>query len=87
MIRKINTDPVLRDLFAVATVAEVSQRWEKHKNTVLWAIVEGKLDARKTPNGWLITVESVIRLWGQPKARPDFSTVQLTLPMWRRRSA
>lgn len=87
MIRKMHSDPVLRDLFAVATVSEIAGRWGKHKNTVLWALVEGKLDARRSSLGWLITVDSVIKLWGEPKVKPDLSTVQLTLPIWRKRSA
>ena len=77
------SDPVLRELFACVTVAEASERWHVHTNSVLAAIIAGKLDARKSGGVWLITTESLIRYWGKPEP-PDLSSVEITLPRWRR---
>lgn len=80
---RIGRDPVLRDLFAVVTVKEAARRWKKHANTVKWAIAAGKLDCRKSGNVWLITYDSLVKLWGKPTL-PDLTTVELVLPMWRK---
>lgn len=77
------SDPVIRELFAVVTVKEACARWHVSDSAVQDAIVRGKLDARKSGWVWLITVESLIRYWGNPEPA-DMESVQLTLPRWRR---
>jgi len=75
-------DPVLRDLFSVMTVHEAAARFDKHRNTVRQACIEGKLNYRASGQAILITTESLIRLWGPP-VPPDLGSVQLILPLWK----
>ena len=81
--RRKDGDSPLRDLFAVMTVPEAAHRFEVHPNTVREAMIAGKLDFRKAGGIWLITTDSLIRYWGNPKP-PDMDTVELTLPMWQK---
>lgn len=83
----VRGDPVLRDLFAVETVPEAARRWNVHQNTIRTAMTAGKLDCRLAGGTWLITVFSLIKVFGKPIEAPDLENVELSLPMWRKRSA
>lgn len=85
MTTKYQRNPVLRDLFAVMTVAEAAERFHKHVNSVRDAMIAGKLDFRRSEGTYLITTDSLIKLWGKPDPA-NLETVELTLPMWRRGS-
>lgn len=76
-------DPVLRDLFAVMTVSEAAVRFNRHTNTVRRVIMLGQLDCRLSGSTFLITTDSLVRLWGTP-GPPDLDNVELILPMWRK---
>lgn len=54
-------------LFEVVSIAEASRHWRKAANTIRLARDDGRICARKTPREWLITVESLRALWGEPK--------------------
>lgn len=53
-------------LYTVVSQSEAQRMWGKGQKTVDWARVRGKLDSRKSGKVWLITVASLIALWGQP---------------------
>ena len=57
---------VLKLLFASETIPEAARRWGWHENTIRAAMVAGKLDCRLAGGVWLITVESLVALWGEP---------------------
>lgn len=65
-----------RDLSRVTTPGEVAMLWEKSKSSVRRAISEGHLHAIRVHGRWLIAVESVYDLWGNPvhQRRPGDST-------------
>lgn len=51
----------------VVTLSEAARHWQKHANTVRRARDMGRLEARRTPTGWLIGVASLRALWGDPR--------------------
>lgn len=53
-------------LYRVTTVPEACKLWKKPRNTLLYAIDAGNLTARKSGKNWLVSVESLIHLWGHP---------------------
>lgn len=73
----------LRDLFAVVTVNEAAKRWNKHRNSVLEAMIQGKLDHRRSEGTWLITTESLIKLWGKPEPA-NLMECEFVLPIYRK---
>ena len=81
-VRRFNYNP-MRDLFACMTVKEAANRFDKHENSVRAAMIAGKVDYRKSAGTYLITTESLIKLWGKPLPT-QVDTVELTLPMWRK---
>lgn len=55
------------DLSQVVTISEVVERWGKHRNTVIQAIDQGRLYYEQRGSIYLISLGSVIALWGQEK--------------------
>lgn len=55
-------------LTAVLTRAEAARLWHRSPKTIQYQIDRGRLAARRTGRGWLITRASLIALYGdQPK--------------------
>jgi hypothetical protein len=53
-------------LYTVVTVGEAVRRWQRHHLTIRRAIDDRRLAARQSGTIWLISVESLIALWGLP---------------------
>jgi len=54
-------------LYTVVTLTEAARRWKRHPMTIRRHIDSGRLCARKSDHIWLISVDSLIELWGGPK--------------------
>lgn len=61
-----NSRDVLND---VLTRAEAARLWCRHPETIQYAIDRGKLAARRTGRGWLITRASLVALYGPAPTR------------------
>lgn len=77
----------IKPLLEVETIQSAAARWHKSEDTVRRAIDQGKLDIRRpSPRVTMITVDSLIALWGQPREAVDLDCVLISLPKyWRRR--
>lgn len=53
-------------LFATTTPTEAARMWGKSWHSVVRNIETGKLDGRKSGGTWLVTFESLYKLWGLP---------------------
>lgn len=53
-------------LFPGITIPEAAKLYGKHPNTVRFAIDVGQLRARKSCGTWLVSIPSLIALWGSP---------------------
>lgn len=58
------------DLMLVTTVATVAEYWHYHPDTIRYHCERGTLAARKDGKTWLISLRSVIDLWGIPADMP-----------------
>lgn len=63
---KQSLQPPSNVLTEVVTIAEASRHWRKAMNTIRLARDDGRIDARRAPRVWLISVSSLIALWGDP---------------------
>jgi hypothetical protein len=59
------------DLYKVSTVEEIAETWGKNPMSVRRAIDSKKkpLVGRRSGKVWIISVDSVVNRWGQPKKR------------------
>lgn len=63
----------MNPILEVVTISEAVQLWQRNNVSIRRAIGTGRrpLMARKSPDSpmgiWLISVESLINRWGQPK--------------------
>lgn len=56
-------------LHQVLTIPEIAQGWYLHPDTVRKALVTRRnpLVARKSGRVWLVSYESVVKRWGEPR--------------------
>lgn len=59
----------VRQVYMALTVNEVAAGWHKHPKTVILAIQNDRLTARRAGRNWLISYASVVRRWGKPLER------------------
>lgn len=60
------------DLAHVTTSAEIARWYSYSHDTVIMAINTRKIAAKKVSNRWLVSIPSVIALWGDiPKGTKD----------------
>lgn len=52
----------------VCTVPEACALWDKPRNTLLYAIDTGNVIARKSGKTWILSLHSLVALWGKPKS-------------------
>jgi len=59
------------DLYKVSTVEEIAETWGKNPMSIRRAIDSKKnpLVGRRSGKVWIISVDSVVNRWGQPKKR------------------
>lgn len=62
-----------KQLYEVLTINEVANGWHKHYKTVQMAVNQGRLCARQAGQMYLISFQSVVRLWGEPLEREEHS--------------
>lgn len=53
-------------LYTVVSQAEAQRMWRKSQKALDWARWRGQVKARKSGRNWLITVASLVALYGQP---------------------
>lgn len=54
-------------LYSVVSQSEAQMMWAKSQKTIDMARWRGRLQCRKSGKQWLITVASLVALYGQPK--------------------
>jgi Helix-turn-helix domain len=54
-------------LFDLVTAQEAARLWQKNRHTIYRAIDFNRVEARKAQTVWLITRQSLEKLWGKPK--------------------
>ena len=57
-------------LALVATISEIAAHWQRHRNTIQYAIDAGNLAAVKSGRTWLVSLPSVAAYWGPPHPTP-----------------
>lgn len=62
----------IADVNAIASLQEVAICWGKHPQTVRQAIRSDRLVARQLGHEWVISIDSVIALWGEPVKEVDY---------------
>lgn len=55
------------EFFGGITITEAAKRWKKHPATIRLHIDEGKLKARKSVHVWIISIPSILALYGNPQ--------------------
>jgi hypothetical protein len=58
------------DLMRVTTISTVARYWHYHPETVRYHCERGSLAAVKDGGTWLISLQSVVDLWGVPADMP-----------------
>jgi hypothetical protein len=56
-------------LAQVVTMSEAARMYYRDRQTVRYAIDAGNLAARQCGRNWLVSVPSLIALWGNPPSR------------------
>lgn len=59
------------DLMRVTTVSSVAEYWGVAKNTVVYHILRENIAAVKDGGIWIVSIQSVIDLWGMPTNMPS----------------
>lgn len=53
----------------IVSVAEAAAMWKKHAHTIRKAYREGRLTGMSVGKDFIITIPSLVRLYGEPKAK------------------
>jgi len=52
----------------VTTISEAAELWYRHRSTIRYAIDAGNIAAVQSGRTWLISVPSLVAIWGDPPA-------------------
>ena len=64
---EITPEEMELDTLKVVTIPEICKWWGKSRKSVLMRIYQDDLIARQSSKTWIVSIASVIALWGEPE--------------------